>query len=75
MDNNRNDVVTHIEQNGCEIISDKNPKHSVYVNTVDRSLKSALLKKEYLSDKYVINVCRCLNISAPVVVQIRNPNQ
>ena len=72
--NEREDIVEHIISNGCEILSDRSPKHSIYVNTGDKSLKSALLKNNQLTDKYVINVCKCLGISIPVLIDIRNQN-
>lgn len=71
--NNRQDIVDHLILQGCEILSDSSPKHTIYINIIDRSLKSALLKENELSDKYVINVCRCLGVSVPVLIGIRNP--
>ncbi|PWK00679.1 hypothetical protein BC749_102244 [Flavobacterium araucananum] len=72
--NDRIDIVDHLINHNCKIISDRSEKHSVFVNTLDISLKSALLKQDQLSDKYVINVCKCLCIPVPVMVDIRNPN-
>jgi hypothetical protein len=71
----REEFIDHLTQNNCEIMSDKSAKHSVYVNTIDKSLRSAVLKQSQLSDKYIINVCKCLGISPPVLIQIRNQNQ
>jgi hypothetical protein len=68
----REEIVNHILDSGCEVLTENNKKHTIYVNMVDRSLKSALVRNEYLSDKYVINVCKCLGISIPVLIEIRN---
>jgi hypothetical protein len=72
--NEYDEIVEHLLNNGCEILSDRSAKHSVWMNTMDTSLKSALYKQQVLTDKYVKNVCRCLGIPNPVLIDIRTPD-
>lgn len=67
----REDFIKYLHSNLCEIFSDGSRKHSIYVNTMNKSLRSAVLKNERLSERYISNVCRCLGISIPVEIQIK----
>ena len=59
----RNDLVRHLEKNGCEFLREGG-NHTVYVNRMEK--KVSTVPRHRKVDKYLaIRICKDLGISKP----------